>query len=310
MTEYDLIIVGSGPAGYAAGIYATRFGMKTLVIGREPGGQVSESYKIENYPGIPQTGGMELVTKFKEHAQSLGLTEIDFIEVKKIEKTEKRFNVHTENGRYSGKTLIFATGAEKRKLGLPNEDTFRGKGVSYCATCDATFFKDMNVSVIGGGDSAVTSALLLSEYAKKVYLMYRRGKEKMRAMPTWIERAEHNNKIEMGFNAIPKKLKGKNTLESVIFDQDGETVEKRTDGLFIEIGTEPVSELAQDLGVSVNEKGYILVEPDMSTNIPGVFAAGDVTTGSNMLAQIVTACAEGAIAAESVYKYVKKEEFS
>ncbi|MCK4636973.1 MAG: FAD-dependent oxidoreductase [Methanomicrobia archaeon] len=307
MKEYDVIIVGSGPAGYAAGIYATRFNMKTLLVGRKPGGQVSESYRIENYPGLLTISGMDLVTKLKSHAEALGMEQIDFLEVTGIEKTEKGFNVKTEGDTtYFGRTLIFATGAKKRKLGLLNEDKFRGIGVSYCATCDGAFFKDKTVGVIGGGDSAVTSALLLSEYAKKVYLIYRREKKKMRAMPAWIEEAETNKKIEMMFKSVPKELKGEENLESVIFDQDGTPIEIKVDGLFVEIGTDPESNLAKKLDVSVNEKGYIRVNEDMSTDVPGIFAAGDVTTGSNMLAQIVTACAEGAIAAESAYKYIKK----
>jgi len=311
MEEYDVIIVGSGPAGYTAGIYATRFNMKTILIGKESGGQVSESYRIENYPGFSMINGMDLAAKFKEHAESLGVDTIDFLEVAGIEKTENGFNVKTEDDtEYFGRTLIFATGAKKRKLGLLNEDRFRGRGVSYCATCDGAFFKDKTVSVIGGGNSAVASALLLSEYAKKVYLIYRREKKKMRAMPVWIERAENNKKIEMIFESVHKELKGEEKLESVIFDQNGKNVEIKLDGLFIEIGTDPESELAKKLGVSVNEKEYIEVNRDMSTNVPKVFAAGDVTTGSNMLAQIVTACAEGAIAAESAYKYLKKRGIS
>ncbi|MCK4310070.1 MAG: FAD-dependent oxidoreductase [Methanomicrobia archaeon] len=307
MKEYDVIIVGSGPAGYAAGIYATRFNLKTLLIGKELGGQVSESYRIENYPGLSMINGMDLATKFKEHAKSLGVETIDFIETTEIKKTVNGFNIKTEGDiGYFGRALIFATGAKKRKLGLSNEDKFRGRGVSYCATCDGAFFIDKIVGVIGGGDSAVASALLLSEYAKKVYLIYRRKKKKMRAMPVWIERAENNKKIEMIFESVPKELKGEENLESVIFDQDGTPIEIKVDGLFVEIGTDPESDLAKKLDVSVNEKGYIRVNEDMSTDVPGIFAAGDVTTGSNMLAQIVTACAEGAIAAESAYKYIKK----
>ena len=306
MEEYDVVIIGLGPAGYAAGIYATRFNMKTLLIGKEPGGQVSESYKIENYPGFSAIRGMDLATKFREHAITLGAEIIDFLEVVEIRKTEKGFEVRTEDDNvYSGKTLILATGAKKRKLGLPNEDKLRGRGVSYCATCDAAFFREKIVGVVGGGDSAVTSALLLSEYAKKVYLIYRRERKKMRAMPAWIEKAERNEKIEMIFNSIPRKLKGEEKLESVIFDRKGEEIEIKMDGLFVEIGTEPETRIAESLGVSLNENGHIKVRENMSTNIPGVFAAGDITTGSNMLAQIITACAEGAIAAESAYRYIR-----
>ncbi len=307
MNEYDVIIIGAGPAGYAAGIYATRFGMNTLLIGKEPGGQVTESYEIENYPGFTKISGMDLAERFTEHAEALGVTTEALVEVTKIEKREDKFIVVTEDkGEYSAPAVILTTGAKKRKLDLPNEEKFTGRGISYCATCDGAFFREKTVGVIGGGDSAVTSALLLSAYADKVYLLYRREKERMRAMPTWVERAERNEKIEMRFNAMPKELKGENALESVIFDQNDNTVEIRMDGLFIEIGAEPESELAQALGVSVTEKGYIDVNNDMSTNVSGVFAAGDVTTGSNQLEQIVTACAEGAIAAESAHKFLEE----
>jgi thioredoxin reductase (NADPH) len=306
MEEYDVIIIGAGPAGYAAAIYATRFALKTVVIGREPGGQVSESYKIENYPGIPLISGMDLAAKFSEHAESLGAELITFFEAEKIEKVNDTFAVRAGDKSYHGKTIIFATGAKKRTLGLPNEEKLRGRGVSYCATCDGAFFKDKVVGVIGGGDSAVTSALLLAEYAEKVYLVYRRGREEMRAMPTWISQAEAHEKIEMIFTAVPKELRGEELLESVVFDQGGTPHEIAMDGLFIEIGTEPASELPNRIGVAVTERGYVSVNEDMSTNIPGVFAAGDLTTGSHMLAQIITAAAEGAIAAESVHRYLTK----
>lgn len=307
MEIYDVIIIGAGPAGYTAGIYATRFGMRTLLIGKEPGGQASEAYEIDNYPGFLSTNGMELMTKFKEQAEFLGVEVIPFAEVNDIEMTGKNFAVRTADGRsFEGKSIILATGSRKRKLGLPGEEKFKGRGVSYCATCDAAFYKGKTVAVVGGGNSALRSALLLAEHAKKVYLVYRKSKENMRAMPSIIRRAEKNKKIEMIFRATPKEIRGSNKVEEVVFDQEGEELRLKTDGLFVEIGRIPETSLPQKLGVILDERGKIKVRQDMSTNVKGVFAAGDITNGSNNIEQIVTACSEGAIAAESAYNYLKK----
>ncbi|MCK4531892.1 MAG: FAD-dependent oxidoreductase [Candidatus Aenigmarchaeota archaeon] len=302
---YDVIIIGAGSAGYAAGIYATRFGLRTLLIGKEPGGQTNEAYEVDNYPGFLNISGIDLLTKFKEHAEKLG-AELVVSEAIDVGKKGENFVVKTKDKEHEGKAVILATGSKKRKLGLPNEKELTGKGVAYCATCDAMFFNDKIVGVTGGGNSAVKSALLLAEYAKKVYLVYRREKKDMRAMPYWVKKAEENDKIEMIFRSVPKEIKGKEKLESVVFEKDGKDLEIKMDGLFVEIGTDPENSLAKKLGVSLDEQGKIKVEKDMSTNVEGVFAAGDITNGSNGMEQIVTSCAEGSIAAESAYNYVKK----
>ncbi|MCD6590608.1 MAG: FAD-dependent oxidoreductase [Candidatus Aenigmarchaeota archaeon] len=307
MKTYDVIILGSGPAGLTAGIYASRYNMKNLVIGKEIGGQVAESYEIENYPGFLKVNGIELAEKFREHAERIGVELIPFINVLDIQKKRNGFVVKAENDmEYFGKCVIFATGARKRKLGIKGEDRLAGRGISYCAICDAPFFKNKIVGVIGGGDSAVSAAVLLAEHAKKVYLLYRREKGKMRATPYWVMKAEKNKKIEMVFNAVPKEFAGKDKLEYALFDCKGKELKLKLDGIFVEVGTKPESELAKKLGVRTDERGYIIVNHDMSTNVKGVFAAGDVTTGSNMFAQIITAASEGAIAAESSYKYIKQ----
>ncbi len=304
MEGYDVVIIGAGSAGYTAGIYATRYGLRTLIIGAEPGGQVNEAYEIDNYPGFLSVNGAELMKKFREHTEKLG-AKLLISEVKDVRKEGEKFLVKAGGEEYAAKSVILATGSKKRKLGLPGEDELRGRGISYCATCDAPFFRDKTVGVIGGGNSAVKAAILLAEHAKKVYLVYRRKKENMKAMPFWIRKAEENEKVEMIFEARPKEIRGKEKLEAVVFDQKGKDIEIKMDGLFIEIGTEPENALAKKLGVSLDERGKIEVKNDMSTNIEGVFAAGDVTNASNDFEQIVTACAEGAIAAKSVYEYVK-----
>ncbi len=302
---YDVMIIGAGSAGYAAGIYATRFGMKTLLVGKEPGGQVNEAYEIDNYPGFLGISGIDLMTKFREHAEKLGV-ELVTSEAFDIEKKGGNFIVKTKDKEYGGKSVILATGSRKGKLGLPNERELTGKGVAYCATCDAMFFRDKVVGVIGGGNAAVKSALLLTEHAKKVYLIYRKSKENMRAMPYWVKKAEENKRIEMVFRAVPKGLKGKDKLESVVFERGGKDLEIRMDGMFVEIGWLPENSLAKKLGVSLDSEGKIKVGPGMETNVGGVFAAGDITNGSNGMEQIVTSCSEGAIASESAYNYVKK----
>ena len=232
MEKHDVIIIGAGSAGYAAGIYATRFGLRTLLIGKEPGGQVNEAYEVDNYPGFLNISGIDLMTKFKEHAEKLGV-ELAVSEVVGVEKKGEGFAVKTKDKEYEGKSVIFATGSRRRKLGLPNEKELTGKGVAYCATCDAMFFKDRVVGVIGGGNAAVKSALLLTEHAKKVYLVYRKAKEDMRAMPYWIKKAEENKRIEMVFKAIPKELKGKDKLESVVFEKERKNLEIKMDGIFV-----------------------------------------------------------------------------
>ncbi|UCC92026.1 MAG: FAD-dependent oxidoreductase [Candidatus Aenigmatarchaeota archaeon] len=302
---YDVIIIGAGSAGYAAGIYATRFGMKTLLMGKEPGGQVNEAYEIDNYPGFLGISGIDLMTKFREHAEKLGV-ELVTSEAIDIGKKGKGFAVKTRDKEFGGKSVIFATGSRKGKLGLPNEKELTGKGVAYCATCDAMFFRDKVVGVLGGGNAAVKSALLLTEHAKKVYLVYRKEKKDMRAMPGVMKKAGGNKKIEMVFRAVPKELRGKDRLESVVFEREGKDLEIKMNGVFVEIGWLPENTLAKKLGVSLDERGKINVGNDMSTSVEGVFAAGDITNGSNGMEQIVTSCAEGSIASESAYNYVKK----
>ncbi len=307
METYDVIIIGSGAAGYTAGIYSTRFGMKTLLLGKEPGGQTNEAYEIDNYPGFVSVSGIELMNKFKEQAEFLGVEFVAFTEVSDVEQKGKKFIVKTSDGKtYEGRSLIIAMGSKKRKLGLPEEEKFKGKGVAYCATCDAAFYKDKTVVVVGGGDAALKSALLLTEHAKKVYLVYRKSKENMRAMPNVIKRAEKNKKIEMIFLAKPKAIEGEDRLRNVVFDQEGEELRLEVDGLFVEIGWSPETGLATKLGIALDERGKIKVKHDMSTSIKGVFAAGDITNGSNNMEQITNACSEGAVAAESAYNYVKK----
>ncbi|MEM5871990.1 MAG: FAD-dependent oxidoreductase [Candidatus Aenigmatarchaeota archaeon] len=305
MKKYDLIIVGLGPAGCTAGIYATRYALKTLIVGSIPGGQANEAYQIDNYPGLLNISGIELMKKLMDHVKTLG-ADIVFNEVVEIKKKENTFVVKTYSESYESKSVILATGSKKRNLNIPGEEEFRGRGVSYCATCDAAFFKNKIVCVIGGGNAAIMSAMMLAEHAKKVYIAYRKEKKDMRAMPSWIEKAEKNEKIEMIFSAIPKRIEGKEKVEAIVFDKNSEEFKLTVDGVFIEIGSEPQNSLAKQLGIELTKEGKIKVDEEMKTNIEGVFAAGDVTNASANFEQIIVACAEGAIAARSAYQYLKK----
>lgn len=301
---YDLIIIGLGPAGLTAGIYAARYKINTLLVGEKPGGQATDAYIIENYPGIPDIPGVELLARFKKHLEKFKLPIKQEI-VKGIKKINSAFEVVTEKNKYQTKTVIFASGTERRKLQIPGEKELLGKGVGFCATCDAFFFREKTTAVVGGADSAVTAALQLAEVGKKVYLVFRT--DKLTAIPAWVERVKENPKIEL----IPKsnvlKIKGENKVESIELDKPHQDKkELKVDGVFIEIGAEPISNLIKPLGVKTDQKGYIKVNEAQETNIAGLFAAGDATTGSNKLQQIVTAAAEGAIAASSVFKYLKK----
>lgn len=297
---YSLIIIGAGPAGMAASIYASRYKINHLVIGKEPGGQAIEAHKIENWPGTLSVSGFELLQKMREHAEKLG-GKIVMDTVSDIVQEDGVFKVTAHTAQYQAKNVILATGMEYRKLQIPGEKELKGKGVSYCPTCDAAFFRNKVVAVVGGGNSAGSAALLLAEYANKVYLIYRG--EKLKVDPAYQEKISRNDKIEVIFGANIKEIKGSQTVEKVILDKDYQGKnDLEVQGVFIEIGSEPGVELAKQLGVETDEQGFIKVNPDQSTNVPGIYAAGDATTGSNKMRQILTAAAEGAVAAGSVYK--------
>ncbi|MCX6814704.1 MAG: FAD-dependent oxidoreductase [Candidatus Aenigmarchaeota archaeon] len=306
MDKYDVVILGAGPGGLGAAVYCARYNLKTLVIGKLLGGYAAEAHLVENYLGYKSISGIELSQKFKEHAESMGAKIILGVDVISVKKSGKGFEVTSgENKKYACKAIVVALGTQRRKLEVPNEDKFLGKGISYCASCDAPFFRDKIVGVVGGSDAAGTIALMLTEHAKKVYIIYR--KEELRAEPITKKRIDQNRKIEIIYKTVVKELKGPNKLESVVLDKEGKTSELRIDGLFIEIGSVPSTVILKELGVEVTEEGYIKVKEDMSTSAPGVFAAGDITTASNCFRQIITAASEGAVAANSIFKYLKSK---
>ena len=320
MNSYDLIIIGAGPAGLTAAVYAARYKLNVLVIGKIPGGLMGEAHEVCNFPTYDKITGFELVKKMVEQVKKLEV-EIKHEEVLDIEKGTE-FQIVTGKNKYFAKKIIIATGSKRRSLGVEREKELTGKGLHYCATCDAGFYKDKIVGVVGGGDAALTSALLLSKFAKKVYIIYRRDKF-INAEPTWTEEVKKNKKIELIFNSEIEELIGKEKLEGIklapkgvpsveedvntegkkVKLKDGKEVE--LDGLFVEIGSVPGCAIAEKLGVKM-KNNYIIVDKNQGTNVEGVFATGDVT--DNPLKQIVTACGEGAVAGYTVYKELMREK--
>ena len=302
---YDVAIIGSGPAGYSAGIYSSRYQLKTIIFGKMLGGTVSEAHKICNYPGFPDICGLDLGTKMYEHAKETGC-ETKFESVVDVEKVDDHFKLKTDFGaEYEAKTVILTIGTERSKLTIPREDDYLGKGLSYCATCDGNFYKDKTVGVIGGSSSATMAAIMLSEIAKKVYIIYR-GAE-LRGDPTWKAEALKKANIEVIYNTMVVGFEGKEKLESIKLSKEHKGSKLlNLDGLFIEIGSEPNKDLALKIGIKTDKRGYIMVDQAQKTNIDGIWAAGDCTTNSNGFRQIATAVSEGAIAANDIFKTINR----
>ena len=298
---YDLIIIGAGPAGLSAAIYAARYKINFLLIGELVGGLATEAHKVANYPGVKDVAGIELMNLFRQQAEALG-ARIEEAAVQKIEKKKESFVVKTADASHEAKAIILALGLQHRKLNIPGEEGFLGRGVSYCATCDGAFYKGKTVAVIGGSDAAVSSAVMLAKIAKRVYLIYR--KEKLRAEPAWVEELGRFKNAEIIYNANVSKVEGKNFVEKIALD-----IGKELDvgGLFIEAGVIPSTLLAKNLGVKIDENGFIEVDKELTTNVSGVFAAGDITNGSSFK-QIAVASGQGAIAAYSAYKFLAKNK--
>jgi thioredoxin reductase (NADPH) len=301
---YELAIIGAGPAGFSAAIYAVRAGIKTLVIDKGIGGGLANvSPKIENYPGFESISGMDLMEKMKNHAKKYA----DFHfneEVKKIEKSGSEFNIQTDKQKYSVKAVILSTGTDYRKLNAPGEKELTGKGVSYCATCDGFFFKDKKVAVVGGGNSALIESIFLKQIGvSEVFVIHRR--DQLRAEKAYKDEAIKKG-VKILFNTHVESIKGEQKIEYLeLHDVKTDKTNKfPVDGVFISIGEVPQNEIAKNLGVKIDEKGFITTDKQMRTNIKGVYAAGDITGG---LRQVVTACAEGAVAALSSTEVLGKK---
>jgi len=299
---YDTIIVGAGSAGYTAAIYSARYNLKTLILGEELGGQMNIDCEVENYPGFKKIKGSELMQKFENHAKDLGV-QIEMDKVENIEKiNNEKFKITTMFSIYYSKNIILALGTKRRKLSIPGEKEFLGRGVSYCATCDGNFYKDKTVAVIGGGDAAFSSAFIMLKHAKKVYIIHRR--DEFRAKPGIVNDMKLNTKVEFVMNANVKEILGENNVTKIITDSK-DMSEIKLDGVFIDVGVIPNTELAKKVGVELDEENYIKVTPKQETNVSGIYAVGDVTNGSSGVKQMIVAAAEGAIAATSAFSQTR-----
>lgn len=301
---YELVIVGAGPAGLTACIYALRAGVKTLVLERHlPGGQILLSHLIENYPGFPDPiSPATLMEKIKVQTERLGM-ELKNSELIKIELEGERKILHLQEGRIKSLSVILAMGAGPRRLGVKGEGKFLGRGISYCAICDAPFFKDAEVVVVGGGNTALQESLYLARFVRRIKLLHRRGR--LRGEKILQERVFRESKIEPVWNCVLEEIKGKDKVEEVKVRnlKTGKVESFSCEGVFIFVGIKPNSEPVRGL-VDLDAEGFIKTKENLETNIPGVFACGDVR--KNLLKQVVVACGEGAVAAHSARKYLDR----
>jgi thioredoxin reductase (NADPH) len=304
MIEIDVLIVGGGPAGLSAGLYAGRAKMKTILINSGVvGGQIATTMDVENYPGSSnEITGPDLSLRMAEQCREFGC-EIRQETFEKYEMIDKGFIVTTNKEEYRTKTLILATGANPRMLGCKGEGKFRGFGVSYCATCDANFFRNREIFVIGGGDTAIDEAIFLTRFASKVTVVHRR--DELRAAKNLQEKAFSNEKIEFILSAEVEEIDGDGIVEKVLIKnkKTGEVTEYKTDGVFIFVGYLPATEVFGE-NLKKDSSGYIITDETMATNIPGIFAAGDLR--QKPLRQVITAASDGAIAAVSAEKYISE----
>ena len=297
---YDFLIIGGGIAGYSAAMYAKRFEMNVLVISNMDGGTIIQTHLVENYPGFASITGFELGMKIVDHAKQFGVESV-LGTVKTAVKNDDVFTITLQDGKeFQGKSLLLATGTEHRELGLESENNLKGKGVSYCATCDGAFFKDKVVGMVGGSDSAVKESLLLAEYCKEVIIIYR--KETVRPEPINMKRMKAQSKIRVENNSNVVEVLGESKVSGVKLDT-GKTLD--LEGLFIEIGRLPQSDIAKQLGAELNAGGEVKINRYSETNIPGFFAAGDVTETN--FKQAIVSAAEGSHAAARAFEYVKSK---
>ena len=304
---FDLIIIGSGPAGLSAAVYAKRAGLNMLIIEKNPvsGGQIIDTYEVDNYLGIPGVNGFDLAMKFREHADKLGAEFADGI-VAGIEKLQGEngktvFKVNTENASYETRTVVIAAGAHHSKLGIPGEEEYIGKGVSYCATCDGAFYKGKVAAVNGGGDVAVEDAIFLARFCEKVYLIHRR--DELRAAKILQDELFGLPNVEVIWDSVVQEIKGEDKVTTLRVKNLKENTDSdlNVDGIFVAIGIHPTTESFANI-VECDENGYIIAGEDCATNVPGIFAAGDCR--KKRLRQIVTSVADGANAVTAAQDYL------
>lgn len=308
---YDVVIIGAGPAGMTAAVYTSRAKLSTLMLERGmPGGQMASTEEVENYPGYDHILGPDLSTKMFEHAKKFG-AEYAYGDVTEIIDGEQYKVIKSGAKEYKTRTIIISTGAEYKKMGVPGEQELTGRGVSYCAVCDGAFFKDKELIVVGGGDSAVEEGMYLTRFASKVTVVHRR--DKLRAQKILQDRAFANEKMNFIWNKTVKQVNGNDDQKveslTVVDTQDGTETDLKTDGIFVYVGMLPLTKPFAALNI-LNENGYIETNERMETAVPGIYAAGDVR--EKMLRQIVTATGDGSIAAQAAQGYIEelKEKFS
>ena len=301
---YDVAIIGGGPGGYTAALYCVRSGLSAVVLEKlSPGGQMAATNIVDNYPGFEEgIDGFTLGQKMKAGAERFGAQTV-LAEVKSADLKSKIKKIDSSEGVFEAKTVIIATGAEAKKLGLPEETQLAGKGVAYCATCDGMFYKNKTVAVVGGGNSAVADALYLSNICKEVYLIHRRGE--LRASAVYMNALKAAGNVHLVWNSVVSELLYDKTLTGITVQnvESGETSNIECSGLFVAVGRLPNTALFKD-AVELDDSGYIVADESTRTNIPGVFAVGDVRTKA--LRQIVTACADGAVASRYIEDYIRE----
>lgn len=302
---YDVLIIGLGCAGYTAAVYTARYKLSTYIVGAEEGGMGMSAAEVGNWPGDIEVAGPDLMERYKQHALSFEEVTHRIARVESVEKTDNGFALTLQGGDIvEGKTIIFAMGSNKRHLGVPGEEEFSGKGVTYCATCDAFFYRGKDVAVIGGGDSAVEGAAIAAQVANKVYLVHRR--DSFRAEPYWVDKVNERDNVEFVLERNVEEILGDGVVSGIKLDQPYEGVDiLSVQGVFIEIGSVPATALAESIGCVLDDRKHLQVNAGMHTSVEGAFAAGDITSGSNHFAQFATAAGEGAVAANSVFSYLE-----
>jgi thioredoxin reductase (NADPH) len=304
MNDHQVIIIGGGPAGLTAGLYASRAHLKTILLeAMIPSGQAYMAEKVENYPGFPDgISGRELIERFVQQATRFGLEIQQFTKVDTVEVVGGKKMVTAGEKKFSASALIIASGAQANKLGIPGEEEFTGKGVSYCAICDGAFFNDQEVAVLGGGDAALEDALYLARIARKVFVIHRR--DQLRAQKILQNKAQEEKKIEFVWNTVVKEIRGEDQVKTVVLEniKDAQQRNLAAGGVFIAVGQRPNTDFVRDV-VELDDKGYIITDHDCATSVAGIFTAGDVR--QKVLRQISTAVGDGALAAAAVEKYIE-----
>lgn len=294
---YDLIIIGAGSAGLPAGMYASRYKLKNLIIGELPGGALATSHQVENWPGTISASGKAIMDTFAEHALHFG-SELLLERVASVTGSLGNFTVTTTTGKtFESKNILLGTGNKYRRLGVPGEERLIGSGVSYCATCDGNFFKNKVLGMVGGGDAAITETLYLSEIAAHVHVLVRG--ETLRAETVWVDQLKKRDNVTIHYNKKVAEIQGQWNVEGVLFE-DGTTL--AMNGIFVAIGSDPDTKLIDAFGPEKDATGCIVVDKRQATSVPGIYAAGDVTTNSNKFKQTIMSAAEGCLAANSIHE--------